>query len=238
MDWVDTSGYYSYTIEVPYRITPLVTDNYYHIFNRGVAHQPTFLLARDYERFLLYLSYYRHKEAPVRLSKLLQIPVDTRKKILDGLETINDSIVDIIAYCCMPNHFHILLKQRIDGGVSLFMKKVTDGYTRYYNTKHQRVGPLFQGAFKAVHISSNEQLLHVSRYIHLNPLVSAVVRDNDFLTFPWSSLQSYINDKSSPFVNPQPILENFRNSQKYLEFIKDQIDYGKRLEEIKHLTFE
>lgn len=223
---------------MPYRITPLVTDHYYHVFNRGVAHQPTFLLARDYERFLFYLSYYRHKEAPVRLSKLLQIPKDVRNKILERLEIANDVIVDIVAYCCMPNHFHLLLKQKADGGVSLFMKKITDGYTRYFNTKHQRIGPVFQGAFKAVHINNNEQLLHVSRYIHLNPVVSAVVRENDFYTYPWSSLSSYIDKKIPTFVNSMPILENFRNPQKYLEFVNDQIDYGKRLEEIKHLTFE
>lgn len=223
---------------MPYRITPLVTDHYYHVFNRGVAHQPTFLLARDYERFLFYLSYYRHKEAPVRLSKLLQIPKDVRNKILEGLEISNDVIVEIVAYCCMPNHFHLLLKQRADGGVSLFMRKITDGYTRYFNTKHQRVGPVFQGAFKAVHISNNEQLLHVSRYIHLNPVVSAVVRENDFYTYSWSSLLSYIDKKIPTFVNSMPILENFRNSQKYLEFVNDQIDYGKHLEEIKHLIFK
>ncbi len=223
---------------MPYRITPLVTDHYYHVFNRGVAHQPTFLLARDYERFLFYLSYYRHKEAPVRLSKLLQLSKDVRNNILKKLEIENHEIVEIIAYCCMPNHFHILLKQKTDGGVSLFMRKVTDGYTRYFNTKHQRVGPVFQGAFKAVHINNNEQLVHVSRYIHLNPIVSAVVRENDFLAFPWSSLKSYMNNEISSFINSQSILENFRNPQKYLEFVNDQIDYGKRLEEIKHLTFE
>ena len=223
---------------MPYRITPLVTDHYYHILNRGVAHQPTSLLARDYERFLLCLSYYRHKDTPVRLSKLLQIPKDVRSKILERLETSNNTIVELLAYCCMPNHFHILLKQRFDGGVSSFMRKVTDSYTRYFNTKHKRVGPVFQGAFKAVHINNNEQLLHVSRYIHLNPLVSGVVRENDFLNFPWSSLGSYTNDKISTFVNTQLVLENFRNTQKYLEFVRDQADYGKRLEEIKHLTFE
>lgn len=223
---------------MPYRIIPLVTAHYYHVFNRGVAHQPTFLLARDYKRFLFYLSYYRHKEAPVRLSKLLQIPKDVRNKILKGLEISNDVIVEIVAYCCMPNHFHLLLKQRADGGVSLFMRKVTDGYTRYFNTKRQRVGPVFQGAFKAIHISNNEQLLHVSRYIHLNPVVSAVVRENDFYTYPWSSLSSYIDKKIPTFVNSLPILENFRNPDKYLEFVNDQIDYGKHLEEIKHLIFK
>lgn len=216
----------------------MVTDHYYHILNRGVAHQPTFLLARDYERFLLCLSYYRHKDAPLRLSKLLQIPKDVRTKLLERLETVNNTMVELIAFCCMPNHFHILVKQHFDGGVSLFMKKVADSYTRYFNTKHKRIGPVFQGAFKAVHISSSEQLLHVSRYIHLNPLVTAVVRENDFLAFPWSSLRSYLNDGGLTFVNTQPVLENFRNSQQYLEFVKDQADYGKRLEEIKHLSLE
>ncbi len=223
---------------MPYRITPLVTDHYYHILNRGVAYQPTFSVTRDYERLLLCLSYYRHREPPVRLSRLLQIPKEERAKILKGLDGAKKSIVEIVAYCFMPNHFHLLLKQRFDGGISLFMKKITDGYTRYYNTKHKRIGSVFQGAFKAIHVSSEEQLLHLSRYIHLNPLVSTVVRDNEFMTYPWSSLRDYVDGMRSSFVNTQPVLKHFRSPQKYFEFVMDRVDYGKRLEEIKHLTFE
>lgn len=138
----------------------------------------------------------------------------------------------------MPNHFHLLLKQVAAGGISQFMRKVADGYTRYFNTKHLRIGPIFQGAFKAVHVSSDEQLLHVSRYIHLNPLVSAVVKENNFLNYPWSSLINYIDTPSSSFINPEPILQSFKSPKKYLEFVMDQAEYGKRLEEIKHLILE
>lgn len=223
---------------MPYRLTPLVSDNYYHILNRGAAHQPTFKVVKDYDRFLFCISYYRHKDPPVKLSRLLQIPKDERLNILSRLEKNKNNQIEIIAYCFMPNHVHLLVKQTTDGGITQFMRRVTDGYTRYYNTKHDRNGPLFQGAFKAVHISSGEQLTHVSRYIHLNPLVSAVVADRDFLDYPWSSLRSYVGDKGASFVYTKPVMEYFRTASKYLEFVMNRADYGRRLEEIKHLALE
>lgn len=222
---------------MPTRITPLVNDQYYHIYNRGVASSPTFSFKKDYERFLLCLSYYRFDNLPSRLSRLLQLDKDEREKIVLGLKKTDHKIVDLIAFCLMPNHFHLLLKQVKDGGVSRFMKQITDSYTRYFNTKYQRVGPLFQGVFKAVRIETDEQLLHVSRYIHLNPLVSMVVRDEHFLNYRWSSLRSYLN-KNSDEVNPNSILTHFKSNKDYLKFVMDQADYGKELERIKHLALE
>ena len=84
----------------------------------------------------------------------------------------------------MPNHFHLLLKQTIDNGISHFLSKFTNSYTKYFNTKYNRVGPVFQGVFKSVHIESDEQLMHLSRYIHLNPVVSAVVEKQNLLSYP------------------------------------------------------
>lgn len=222
---------------MPIRVTPLVNGQHYHVYNRGVASQPTFSNQKDYERFLLCLSYYRFKDLQLRLSKLLQVHKDEREKILSNLKTADDKTVDLIAFCLMPNHFHLLLKQISDGGISKFMKQITDGYTRYFNTKHQRVGPLFQGAFKAVRVETDEQLLHLSRYIHLNPLVSLVVRDEYFINYPRSSLKSYLNGKSDE-VNPTPILTHFKSPKDYLKFVMDQVSYGKELERIKHLTLE
>lgn len=222
---------------MPIRVIPLVNGEYYHVYNRGVASQPTFSNQKDYERFLLCLSYYRFKGLPLRLSKLLQIHKDQREKILLDLKKANDKTVDLIAFCLMPNHFHLLLKQLSVGGISKFMKQITDGYTRYFNTKHQRVGPLFQGAFKAVRVETDEQLLHLSRYIHLNPLVSFVVRDEYFINYPWSSLNSYLDGKSDA-VNPTPILAHFKSPKDYLKFVMDQVSFGKELERIKHLTLE
>lgn len=221
---------------MPYRTTPLVNEQYYHIYNRGVAQQPTYFSVKDYERFLLCLSYYRFKDIPFRLSKLLQLNRQEREQLLDKIE-ISEKIVEIIAFCLMPNHFHLLLKQISDGGISSFMKKITDSYTKYINIRHERVGPLFQGMFKAVRVITGEQLLHLSRYIHLNPLVSFVVREENFLTYPWSSLKHY-TDGNSTLVNINPVLEHFPNPKKYLEFIMDQADYGKKLEMIKHEILE
>ena len=222
---------------MPLRATPLVNEEYYHIFNRGVARQPTFFSKRDYSRFLLCLSYYRFNELPFRLSKFLQIQARDRYSILKKLEVENNLAVEIIAFCLMPNHFHILLQQKTNGGISKFVRQITDSHTRYINTKYDRVGPLFQGAFKVVHVETNEQLLHLSRYIHLNPLVSFIVKDDDFLSFPWSSLQNYLNGGSTN-INTLPVLEQFKSSSDYLSFVLNQTDYAKQLAEIRHLTHE
>jgi putative transposase len=139
----------------------------------------------------------------------------------------------------MPNHFHLLLRQEAEGGISSFMKHLTDSYTRYFNTKYNRVGPLYQGAFKAVRIETDEQLLHVSRYIHLNPLVSLLVNEKDFLDYPWSSMQYYRGkDETLNRVTMKPILEHFKSANDYIKFVLDQADYGKALEKIKHMIFE
>lgn len=222
---------------MPARIIPLATGEFYHVYNRGVTHQNIFSSKKDYERLLLCLSYYRFSTPPVKLSRFLQLPKDEREVILERLEKEDNNTVRLSAFCLMPNHFHLLMQQTSEGGISKFMKKITDSYTRYFNTKNERVGPLFQGAFKAVHVTNNEQLLHLSRYIHLNPLVSFVVKDNDFISYPWSSLQNYL-ETTSKIINTKPILDQFKSSNKYLEFVLDQADYGKKLERIKHLTLE
>lgn len=222
---------------MPYRTIPLVIGEYYHIYNRGVARQPTFFSKKDYERFITCLHYYSFENVPFRLSKFLQLPTGDKDKWIKELELKNNIAAEIIAFCLMPNHFHLLLKQVSDKGISMFMKKVTDAYTRYFNIRHRRVGPIFQGAFKAVHVSSDEQLLHLSRYIHLNPLVSIVVRKEDFKEYPWSSLKSYLGENYS-FIRNKIILDHFKNKEKYLDFVMDQADYGKQLESIKHLTLE
>ena len=222
---------------MPLRNLPLANGEYYHIYNRGVALQPTYHTKRDYERFLLCFSYYRFNNLPFKLSRLLQIPKEERESIVASLEKTNDKTVELIAFSLMPNHFHILVQQLAEGGISKFMKQITDSYARYLNTKLDRVGPLFQGAFKAVHIENDDQLIHLSRYIHLNPLVSYIVRKEDFPEYPWSSLRNYISGHPQ-FVNPEIVLTNFKSPQDYLKFVMDQADYGRKLEEIKHLTLE
>ena len=209
---------------VPYRTVPLVNNEIYHVFNRGVEKRSIFLSPGDYERFLMVLNYYQHggpKPRFSQLSRFQDLKIDANKKI-----------VEIVCYCLMPNHFHLLIRQLKKTGVSEFMRKVSDSFTRYFNTKHDRIGSLFQGAFKAIRIESDEQLIHVSRYIHLNPLVSILVKDlKDYL---WSSYLDYIGKNFGGPCNNRAVMDFFNSKEEYGQFVLDQEDYGKRLEFIKH----
>lgn len=145
---------------------------------------------------------------------------------------INKKIIDIHCYCLMPNHFHFLLKQNVDGGISEFIAKLSNSYTRYYNTRDNRVGPILQGQFKAVLMENNEQLIHVSRYIHLNPLVSDLVDSLDY--HEWSSYPEYIGLTNSNICSKDIILDQFKSAEDYEQFVLDQESYGRELEFIKH----
>ena len=216
---------------------PIVTGEFYHIFNRGVARQPTFLNKKDYQQALLGLSYYRFKNPPVKLSRFKEFAVDEREKILTGLQKMADLHVKIISFVFMPNHFHFLLQQTLDNGIPNFIGKFTNSYTKYFNTKEERVGPVFQGVYKAVHVLSDEQLIHLSRYIHLNPVVSGVIRESELMIYPWSSFPDFLQGKSS-VVSLDLVLNQFSSSEDYKKFVFDQIEYAKKLEEIKHLILE
>lgn len=222
---------------MPIRILPLATGEYYHIYNRGITNQPVFLNKREYKRFLLTLSYYRFSTPSIKLSRFLQLPHDQRQKFLIEINRNGKKIVDIISFVFMPNHFHLLLKQTVDKGTSNFLSRITNSYTRYFNTKNSRLGSLFQGSFRGTHVENDEQLIHISRYIHLNPLVSYVVKESDFFSYSWSSLPDFLGNKSS-LVDIETILAHFPNTEAYKKFILDQVGYAKRLEEIKHLLLE
>jgi len=131
----------------------------------------------------------------------------------------------------MPNHMHLLIQQLQNNGVSIFMSQLCNSYTKYFNTKHKRVGPLLQGRFKSVLIVDNYQLLHVSRYIHINPIVARMVTKLE--DYPWSSFAQYMGSAKG-FCSLEKIMEQFQSSQEYKKFLEDQISYGETLETIKH----
>ncbi len=143
------------------RKTPIALGEYYHIYNRGVEKRNIFLDEKDYRRF-------------VRLLRLANGENRLVFRIVQGLPldtvSVGQSHVAIGAYVLMPNHFHILLKEIREGGTTRFMEKLQTAYSMYFNKRNERVGPLFQGTFKAEHVVSDEHLKYLFAYIHLNPI--------------------------------------------------------------------
>ena len=134
---------------------------YYHLYNRGVEKRDIFIEEKDWKRFhkLLYVA---NSTIPFRFTEIEDQSIDTINR--------GDPIVAIGAYVLMPNHFHVLAKEVVENGVSKFMEKLATGYSMYFNKKNERVGPLFQGRFKAEHVSRDEYLKYLYAYIHLNPV--------------------------------------------------------------------
>jgi len=233
--WVN----FCYTQIMPGRKVPLVKNEIYHILNKGISLQTTFLTKRDYDRALQTTFYYQNQKPPVKYSRFLSLSNKQRLLILEKLKSEGLFLVEIIAFCLMPNHFHFLLKQITAGGISKFIGNFTNSYTRYFNTKNKREGALFKGKFKAVRIESDEQLLHVSRYIHLNPYSSYVIKTLEELeNYPYSSLPEYLQKSPNSLCQKEIILDQFKNLNSYKNFVFDQANYQRELENIKHLILE
>jgi putative transposase len=224
---------------MPGRKVVIATDEVYHVINRGIASQPVFLNTKDYQRAVNTFYFYRNKKTPMRYSKFLELSLDKRQKILKNLNIEKDFLIEIMAYCFMPNHFHFLIRQVVNNGISQFISKFSNSYTRYFNTKRSRNGPLFQGKFKAVRIETDEQLLHVSRYIHLNPYSSFLIKNiSDLPNYAYSSFPEYLGRVKINFCSKKDILGQFKNFKAYKKFVFNQADYQRELQTIKHLLLE
>lgn len=222
---------------MPGRLIPFITKEIYHVFNRGIDRCPTFTTKREYARALDTLKYYQFKNPPVKLSKFLTMQ-DERKQEIMKMMINNEKLVKIYSYCLMPNHFHLLLMQNTENGISKFLSNFQNSYTRYFNTRHDRDGSLLLDQFKGVRIETDEQFMHVSRYIHLNPYTSYVVKKlEDLENYSWSSLPEYLYNQERA-VEKDFLLSFFKNTKDYKQFVFDQADYQRKLNAIKHLVLE
>ena len=222
---------------MPGRITPLVTDEVYHVYNRGINKQLTFTTKKEYRRAILALEFYRVSNPPIRLSKFLELDKEKQKEITEVINQ-TEKLVQIICFCLMPSHFHFLLKQKKDNGISKFLGNFQNSYTRYFNTRNERDGSLFLDQFKAKRIETDEQLIHVSRYIHLNPHTGFIIKTiKELEEYPWSSFSNYITGNNG-FLEPDLVLDMFGSRDKYKQFVFDQADYQRKLKMVKHLILE
>ena len=186
--------------------------SYYHVYNRGVAKQPIFVDNSDYTVFLSLLK--RHLSNEPQIDRFGRLHPHYKDQ------------VELLAFCLMPNHFHFLIHQDKDAqALSRFMKSVCTAYTMYFNRKYQRVGPLFQGRFKASRVSRDEYLQHISRYIHLNP--------KDYRQYEWSSLPYYLDGRRAEWLIPKRVLDLFEGTD-YLKFLEDYKEHKAMLDELQY----
>jgi len=222
---------------MPYRKTIFANKHIYHIINRGADQIPIFKNKRDYNRFLETISYYRYNPE-LKFSHFNRLQIEERNDFLKNLRKNSAPIVEILAFALMPNHFHLLLKQLQGSGIKMFMQILQNSYAKYFNAKHKRSGTLFQAPFKAVMIETDEQLTHVSRYIHLNPVSSNIISIDNLESFHHTSFTDYLGKNNFDFVNSKSILKYFSSPEEYKEFVYNRADYQQRLEIIKHLAIE
>lgn len=216
----------------------MVNNEIYHVLNRGVNSQRIFGCERDYCQFVDRLKYYRNNNLSLGFSQLMDLPLRVKNDSFDQLLHKKDLLVEIVAYCLMPNHFHFILKQTVDNGISKFISNLTNSYTRYYNIRRKRIGPIFQGKFKAVRVESDEQLYHLSRYIHLNPYSGGLVENiEELLRYPYSSLAEYF-DAQKGFCDVSIVLEQFEDTDSYRDFVFDHAEFQRDLQVIKKLLLE
>ena len=151
------------------RKDPFVTGEYYHIYNRGIDKRIIFKSEADYKRFLMLLYVSNSNTESFRLDNL----INQQHKTFQEIFALNreQQLVSIGTWCAMPNHFHLLVRQEVDGGITKFMKKLGTAYAMYFNIKYQRQGALFGGLFKSKLIDNKDLYLkHLFAYINLNPL--------------------------------------------------------------------
>jgi len=233
-----------------------VNNEVYHVYNRGV--EKRLIFGDDKDRFRFIHDLYEFNDLlPILPSNVrlgLRNPALCLGVELPNIERKNkrELLVEILAFCLMPNHYHLLLRQIRDGGIIKFMQKLGTGYTNYFNLKNERVGPLFQGRFKAILVEKEEYFRHLYNYIHVNPLDLVVPewRENklndhkkalEFLgSYRWSSYLDYKGEKNFPSVISKKLgTEILGNEQTYNKDLNEWLsDIQKFGEEIAQLSLE
>ena len=202
----------------------------YHVFNKSIANYPIFKDLNNSQRFIQVLDYYNNLLVQSNLGNYLK----TNKNYSPELLTVKDDrLIKFLAYCIMPDHYHLLIEILKEDCLSKYINDIENSYSRFFNIKFNRKGPLWQSNFKFILIKSNEQLLHISRYININPTTNYLVEKPEDWIF--SSYKYYLNNN---------ILKNYlteisiNDTDSYKNFCENNIDYQRKLKLIKKLIME
>ena len=218
---------------MPCRKIKLVKNELYHIYNKSIADFKIFDREEDYERMKDGLLFYSVGKPACSFSFFRKL--DKTKAILELLQNdLLTRIVDIIAYCLMPTHIHFILKEIREGGISKFMESISKSYSQYFNFKHGRKGPLWESRFNNVLVKTDVQFIHVTRYIHLNPVTAYLVnRPQDW---KHSSYREYIGlatgtERICSFAEYLTM-----EMKSYKNFVDEQIEYQRALAATKTIS--
>ena len=205
----------------------IVTDEIYHVYSKSIAEYIIFNNDFEYSRMREVIEYYRTERLFASFSRFKERNIQVKQ--LDAKR-----LVQIICYCIMPTHIHLVLKQMKDKGISVFMNNVFNSYSRYFNIKHNRKGPLWESSFKKVLVESDSQLLHLTRYIHLNPATAYIVNNPE--DWKWSSYREYVFGNREGICEYDNLLDI--KPEEYKKFAEDRIYYQRELAKIKNMILE
>jgi putative transposase len=217
-------------MDMPIRKVPLAVGEIYHVVTRSIANFKVFNYDEDYRRIIDEMRFYCISKPPCKYSIYKSgVSYNTGQKILAKL-------AKIMAYCIMPTHIHLLLEEICENGITRFMSRILNSYSRYFNIKHNRKGPLWEARFKNVLIKTDEQLMHTIRYIHLNPVTDRLAERP--LDWDYSSYKEYMKK-----VKDEERLCSYEDHlnidpESYAIFVNDRIDYQRQLAVLKHLWIE
>ena len=214
------------------RVFNFAPEEFYHLYNRGTEKRNIFLSNSDYDRFLTLL-YLVNQPGPAVL-KIQGRTLEELRGKHDG-----EPLVEIVAYCLMPNHFHLLVREVQDGGISKFMQKLTTGYTMYFNKKNDRSGALFQGKFKATHVADDRYLRYLVSYIHLNPIkliepnwketgiADCIAAENYLAAYTPSSYRDYLGEtrQQGILLSPTALPGYFDSGMDFKSLVTEWLTY-------------
>jgi putative transposase len=186
--------------------------SFYHVYSRGLNKQQIFRDQADFVKFL-------------RLFERYLSLAESKNEI--GISFPNYfNRIELVAFCLMSNHFHLLIYQRQQSAMTQFMRSLLTSYSMYFNKKYKRRGPLFESNYKASLISDDAYLEHITRYIHLNP--------RNWDAYEYSSLPYYMQQISDEWIRPERIISQFDTPYEYLRFLRDYVQHKEMLDILKH----
>ncbi len=213
------------------RKVQFINGEYYHIYNRGVDKRKIFLDEKDYQKFLRSLKEFNNRSYYEERAKVLE----DKKELSSFLKEL-EKVVNIIAYSLLPNHFHLVIKQSIDNGISNFMHKIGTSFTNYFNKKYSRSGSLFQGPYKIIHVKNNDYLLWLSGYVNGNSEIHQV-KNAKF--YKWSSFKKFLTKEQCEILGDiSIILSQFEKPQDYKNFVSEVIKESRVKKEMEKYLLE